>query len=422
MIKEVIKCRICGKENLKTVLDFGEIFLSSFVKTQEDAIKAPLALVKCGDCGLVQLKHTVELDEMYRQYWYKSSLNKSMLKDLKDVIENVEKIVTLADSDIVVDIGCNDGSMFDFYTNRNIKMVGFDPALNLEESAKKHCTWFVNDYFSAKDFPYADDKAKVVTTIAMFYDLPDPNNFVDGVKSILSEDGIWVMQFTDLLSMLVLNAFDNVCHEHLEYYCLGDITKLMREHGLDVFRVEHNDVNGGSARIYISYKGKYPVQDSVLEYINMESEYFNSFEDMFKSFEVRVQQKKNTLLGVLNGLKEQGFKIGGIGASTKGNTLLQIFGITKDLISFITEINEDKFGLRTPGSDIEIIPEKLDEKQADVLVLLPWHFAANILPKYMTHFNNKGIIITPLPAFVIYGADENGKLVGVSNEKLVKKS
>jgi hypothetical protein len=407
---EQIRCRVCHGW-LDVVVDFGEIYPSGFVKNQEGIEKAPLALAQCRSCGLVQLRHTVDLDSMYKQYWYRSGLNKSMLRDLEDVVKCAEKEIKLYSDDITVDIGCNDGSLFNYLTNKKVVTVGFDPALNLSERAEKNCNIFVNDYFSADKYPKNLPKARLITSIAMFYDLPDPNWFIEEVKKILEETGIWIIQFTDLFSMLTLNAFDNVCHEHLEYYSIRNMVDLMHTHGLDIYRADQNAVNGGSLRVYICYNGKRKEDGSVRKYLEKEKEFMASLDNPFKQFGENVHKVREELFTLLESLKKSNMKVFGMGASTKGNTLLQVFGFNKDILPYIAEVNEDKFGLRTIGTDIPIISEEEAFKmEPDAFLLLPWHFLPNIIDKHTWFLNEKnGAFITPLPTPQLYYMKE-GKI------------
>jgi trans-aconitate methyltransferase/ribosomal protein L32 len=394
------QCRICGGE-LKIVLDLGEIYPSTFLKDGEklsEDSKAPLILAECKQCGLVQLKHTVDLDLMYRQYWYNSSLNKSMVSSLRDVVNYVESFVSIEPHDAVVDIGCNDGTMLSMY--KQGVGIGFDPALNV----KNNCTLFINDYFSAKDYPKSAPKAKVVTAIACFYDLPDPNKFVEDVKEILNDKGIFVVQFTDLLSMFKATAFDNICNEHLEYYKLSDVDKLLTKHGLSVVDVSYNNVNGGSVRITACHSGAYLPKPSVITYTAREREFFKH--NNLASFRDRIDDTiLNTQLFLIKNSDKTTFLLG---ASTKGNTLLQICGITDKQIPYAADVNKEKFGLRTVGSDIKIVSE--EEALAmnpDYLFVAIWHFKENLLAnkKIREFIENGGELVFPLPEFHIIGKD-----------------
>ena len=405
MVIEETKCRIC-KGELEVVLDLGSIYPSSFLrddeKVSEDS-KAPLVLSQCKECGLVQLKHTLELDSMYRQYWYCSSLNKSMISSLKEIVEEVEVKGYLNNYDLVLDIGCNDGSMLDLYT-KNIVKVGFDPALNL---TKPNC-FFVNDYFSAEKYyevlHSTNMKAKVITAIACFYDLPDPVSFSKDVSSILDENGVFVIQLTDLLSMMKVGAFDNICFEHLEYYKLSDIKFILGKANLEIIDVSYNDVNGGSLRVTSSHKGTHRPSDKVEKYLLEETTYFGLHEDMFLNLKKLINDTKKKINTILRLANRTNSKILILGASTKGNSLLQLCNISDKNIPFASDVNEEKFGLRTVGSNIKIISENDAFSLApSYFLVLPWHFKKNLLskPKIKLYIDNGGKLIFPLPEFLI---------------------
>lgn len=402
---ELLKaCRICGGSQLNTVFSLGEIYPSNFISNpgfESRFEKLPLELVQCYDCGLIQLKHTYDLDNMYRQYWYQSGLNPSMKNDLKDIVDSIEKEIYLDDTDIILDIGCNDGTLFNYY-NTDAYRVGFDPAYNLAEKAERNCDLFINDYFSSElYFANVDEKAKVVTSIAMFYDLPNPNKFVQEVKRVLDWEGIWVIQFTDLYSMFKINAFDNICHEHLEYYKLYDVNRLLMLNNLRIFDVEYNKVNGGSVRIYVTHweQDIWKTKESVDKALKEEFLYFNSKEGQWKAFSDRYIDNKIQLTYLLQKLRQNLVFVSGLGASTKGNTLLQAYGIDWHLISVIGEINKDKFGMYTLGSDIPIQNEDWVIDSGKIFVILPWHFRDTFInhPKLQDKF-----IIFPLPRVEIY--------------------
>ena len=410
-------CRVCDGD-LEDVLDLGEIHPSGFLKPGEPwPNKSPLILAECHNCSLVQLRHTVPLDSMYKeQYWYRSGLNSSMVADLKDVVQSVEKEVSFVDSDVVLDIGANDGTLFDFYTDKDhVIKVGYDPAPNLAEEAKHHCDYFINDYFSA-DFvleKFGPNSVKAITAIAMFYDLPDPNWFLQEILKVLHPAGIFVVQFTDLLSMFKANAFDNVCHEHLEYYHLAALKYLLEKHGLEIYHVEYNKVNGGSLRAYIQFaETSYAVLGSVQDALDAEEEYMNSFDSPMKAFASRVESAKNQVLWYLNQARSTGgiTEIHTLTASTKGNTLLQYFGITDKIIPYAAEINEDKYDLVTVGSNIYILSETDSLQRKPVIYLvLAWHFE-NTFVKFLHRIDNnpKPLLLFPLPEPRIYYKDDLG--------------
>lgn len=402
-------CRVCGG-TLEKVLDLGEIFVSSFVEKYTDDVsdrRAPVVLSKCLSCGLVQLMDTVEIDEMYKtQYWYSSALNKSMVSSLQNVVVDVESKVSVDDYDTVLDIGCNDGTLLRLYQCKNLYKVGFDPAPNLSPSED---VLFINDYFTKEKYfeVYGNEKAKVITAIAMFYDLPDPNKFLEDVKAVLRKDGIFVIQFTDLLSMFKVCAFDNICHEHLEYYRLLDVVLLLRRNGFDVVDVLYNDVNGGSIRVTACLAGSYLPKKAVVTAISEERVFFET--NTFDMFEDRINSVVTSVKNFLLDCEKEGKTVYLLGASTKGNTLLQVCGINDKHIPIAGEVNPDKFGLVTLGSNIKIVSE--DEAlslKPDYFFVPVWHFKRSLLTKkkIVDYINSGGKLVFPLPEFHIIGKEE----------------
>ncbi len=395
---EIFNCRLCSG-GLRKVLDLGSLFISGFLTEHNHAHSPePLVLATCEKCGFAQLKHIVEPDRMYRQYWYKSSLNPSMINALENIVqETLERWGEKDQRPYTLDIGANDGSMLAMYPERFVT-IGFDPALNLADAAEKNCNFFVNDYFSAELYPCIG-KADIVTAIAMFYDLNTPGDFLDEVHKVMEDDGIFVIQMTDMLSMLQANAFDNICHEHAGYYTLAQVCKLLNDHNFYVFDVEYNGVNGGSVRVYAAKKGSdYLIQPSVQYHIGRETEYLQQYEDPFLAFSIRVMNIALAVNKAMRKWQEQDIPVHALGASTKGNTLLQYFDLDKRSIMSIGEVNEDKYGRKTVGTNIPIVPE--DELLATnpmILMILPWHFKTFFIEKLWDRMENGMNLFFPLP-------------------------
>lgn len=415
-----VTCRSCG-HSIYPLLDLGEIYLNAFVEESDDPKStiypsAPLVLTVCKNCLLVQLQHTANLDMLYRKYWYKSALNSSMVTALLDVVKQIEKRIVLKDGDTVIDIGCNDGTLLSLYSNPKLYKVGYDPALNLATQAKKHCDVFYNTYFGNPNKNLIH-RAKVITSIAMFYDLEDPHTFVEMIKQSLEPEGLWVLQFTDLLSMLNINAFDNICHEHIEYYSFSVVQKILEAHGLEVVEVERNKVNGGSLRLYVKHTelfGTLPNKSvekaSKEEFRYMEHYHMRSI-DPFAAFAKRVERIKSLIMDFLITSKGLGLTVFAMGASTKGNTLLQYFDITPELLPYAAEVNEDKFGKKTVGTNIPIISEQEAlAAEPDYFLVLPWHFIDMLLEVHKPYLEAGGAFLVPMPVPTVYSY-EDGELV-----------
>jgi NDP-4-keto-2,6-dideoxyhexose 3-C-methyltransferase len=259
-------CRVCGNETLSEVLSLGNQYVSDFVDTMTENASAPLDLIICnadeGGCGLLQLKHTADQASLYRNYWYRSGINQTMRDALKDITQKASTLVDLKNGDFIIDTGSNDNTLLKSYEKQDLNRIGFEPATNLMPYAQDPNITVINDFFSAKPFLQASNnkKAKIITSIAMFYDLEDPNAFTADAAQCLDKDGVWIIQMAYLPSMLLDNIFDNICHEHLEYYSLLSLENLLARHNLRVIDVELNDVNGGSYRVYITHTDNTSIQ------------------------------------------------------------------------------------------------------------------------------------------------------------------
>ncbi len=397
-------CRFCHTELGIDVLDLGSLYPSNFsTKTPDEANKVPLELVVCRHCNLVQLKHTVDRDELYRQYWYRSALNSSMVVALQDVVDYAKTFLP-GMSGVTVDIGCNDGTMLSLYP-KDVITIGIDPAKNLAEEAKANCNHFINDYFTAEAyFKYGLPRANIITAIAMFYDLNDVSDFILDVSAILERDGVFIIQFTDLTTTLKINAIDNICHEHLEYYSLHMIRDIAMSHGLKLIDATYNEVNGGSVRATLARNSVYDVRSSVPTALANEMEYFQH--DNMKKFSDRAEKIKDIVVDCINHLNSHMQTVAVMGASTKGNTLLQYYGLGAENFVHAAEINEEKFGLKTVGTGIPIISEeKSIASKPDYYFVLPWHFIDNFTEIHFDYLKDGGTFIVPLPEPRMYYYD-----------------
>lgn len=398
--KEEAVCRLCEGKLGMTELNLGSLYPSNFsTETPSEDNKVPLEIVTCTTCRLVQLKHTVDRDEMYKQYWYRSALNSSMVVALQDVVDEASSY--LIGDGVAVDIGCNDGTMLSLY-GKDVDTIGIDPAENLRVEAEGNCNYYLNDYFSAQEyFRHRLPRADVVTAIAMFYDLNNVSDFVLDVVSILKRTGVFIIQFTDLTTTLKINAIDNVCHEHLEYYSLVSLNTIASSHGLEIIDVSYNDVNGGSVRAILARKGVYYVEPAVAIAIEAEFEYYK--QDNLEKFSKRAEDIKKTVVDFIHTLNDDHQTVAIMGASTKGNTLLQYYGLSAKDFVHAAEINKEKFGLKTVGTGIPIISEDVSIKSnPDYYLVLPWHFIDNLIEIHFDYLKNGGTFIIPLPVPALY--------------------
>jgi SAM-dependent methyltransferase len=407
-------CRLCGSRSLTPIVDLGgQLLASTFVSDEnKDRLpvrKVPLELVRCNPavdekaCGLVQLRHSFPSDIMYSEYWYLSGVNQTMRDALAQISAKTQDFVQLAAGDIVVDIGCNDGTLLHSYQVPKLDRVGFDPAQNINTANDQFTR--VPTYFNAASFRAVrgDKKAKVVTSIAMFYDLENPNQFTAEVASILDDNGIWILQMADLPNMLRANMFDNICHEHLCYYHLAPLEQLFKAHGLRLVDIEMNFVNGSSYRLYIRKEnGPEPTADARARIAKVRFDEFNLALDTdapYETFKQNIERNKHDLLFFLNQAKQQGKKVFAYGASTKGNVLLQYCGITPELVPFAADRNPKKWGCKTLGSDLPIISEEdARAKQPDYFLVLPYHFLDEMLVRERAFTDRGGKFIVPVPS------------------------
>jgi hypothetical protein len=406
-------CRVCNSAELAPVLSLGEQCIAGAFadpnggRPVERAI--PLELVRCDmtadqdACGLIQTRHTVPGAILYHSYWYRSGVNQTMTRNLHEIAQTVEQLVDLQSGDLVIDIGCNDGTLFDGYRTDKLKYLGFDPS-DITRYAVAKGYDVIRDFYSYEGLArrYPERKAKVITTIAMFYDLEHPQEFVADVAAGLAEDGVWVMELHYLPTMLQRNAFDAIVHEHLEYYSLAVIERLIGEAGLKPVRGELNDVNGGSIRLFI-VRGDHlqPSQEAERELQQLRIREFELALDSrepYERFAAGAAKVRDDLSSLCRRLTDEGKTIHVYGASTKGNTILQYAGIDSSLIPYAADRNSDKWGSETIATRIPIISEEESRgMKPDYYLALPWHFLDEFLEREKEFLARGGRFIVPMP-------------------------
>lgn len=385
MYKKIEKCRICGNTHLECVLDLGKQMLTGVFPRNKNSnvTTGPLRLVKCtardDACGLLQMEHSYDLGEMYGEnYGYRSGLNASMVAHLNNKVKRILGLVALNDGDLVIDIGSNDSTTLQAYPSSGLVLVGVDPTgIKFHHYYPPHIQ-LIPDFFTSAlvNAKFPGQKAKVVTSFSMFYDLEDPMGFMQQVYDVLADDGIWVFEQSYMPTMLDTNSYDTVCHEHLEFYALRQI-KWMADHvGFKILDVEFNDINGGSFSVTVAKAhGDLTVAPSIQKILD--DEFTKGLDTLvpYQEFAERVVKTKRDLLDFIKSVHSENKTISVLGASTKGNVLLQYCELTTKDVEFVGEVNPEKFDCYTPGTWIPIISEQeLLAKKPDYLIVLPWHF------------------------------------------------
>ena len=393
--KKVKKCLLCSNKNLKKIFNLGDFFVSNFVKKENITngnVKCPLSLLYCSNCSLIQLSHIAPQELMYRRfYWYKSGVTKTMRNGLKELYLSSLKHIKLKKKDTVLDIGANDGTLLKYY-KKNYTTIGCEPAKNLTKSIKKNCKFVIDNFWSYKNLLKIIKKnnltkPKIITAIGMFYDLEDPNKFIKDAALALHDDGIFIAQLMCLKSMIEKNDIGNICHEHIEFYSLKSLKYLFEKNGLEIFKIEENDINGGSYRIYC--------RKLVNGSIKLNNE---NIESMMKKFVKRAKYNKIKMVDFIKKQRKKDKKIFLYGASTKGNTLLQYYKLDSSVIPLASERSPEKWGKYTVGSGIKIISEK-DARQLnpDYFLVTPWGFINEFRKRESKWLKKGGKFIVPFP-------------------------
>lgn len=409
-------CRVCGSEALTPVINLGEQHLQgSFVKPGKEmppGRRIPTSLIRCDPmkdenaCGLLQMEYTIPPEILYSVYWYRSGTNNTMRTHLKNIVDEVTAMIGRKTSAMVLDIGCNDGTLLDFYPE-NFKKFGVDPS-DIAQEIKPPVT-VIQDVFPSGELlaKIEGGSFDIITSIAMFYDLEDPIAFTKGIKQILSPEGLWVFEMSYMPSMLKMNSYDTICHEHIEYYSLAVIEYILKRAGMKIVNVALNSINGGSIRCYASHidnfsfkRSDYQQNIKVMRQDEFDLEL--DTDKPYRHFQDRINVHKEELNALLKRLKAEGKKIHIYGASTKGNTILQWCGIDYRMIECAAERNPDKYGAKTLGTDIPIVSEQESrERKPDYYLVLPWHFKEEFLEREKEILEAGTGLIFPLPSIEI---------------------
>jgi SAM-dependent methyltransferase len=415
-IRKRTTCRVCGSSSLKKVIDLGPQYLQgSFVKPGKEmpsTRKIDCSLVRCNPqedenaCGLLQMEHSVPSEILYAAYWYRSGTNNTMRNHLKDIVDSVANTIPNIKHPLVLDIGCNDGTLLGYYPKNFIK-YGCDPS-DVAQEVKEATV--VQDIFPSEELfkMLEGKKLDVITSIAMFYDLEDPVSFVKGISRFLAAKGVWVFEMSYMPRMLELDSYDTICHEHLEFYSLAVLEKILAMGDMKIFKISFNEINGGSIRCYATHKdnSRHDSKENyqlINEIRHKEFDLELDTDKPYDAFQQRIEVLKTVLHKLLVDLKNEGKKVHVYGASTKGNTILQWCNIDHNLVEYAAERNPDKYGARTLGTDIPIISE--EESRAmnpDYYLVLPWHFKAEFMEREKEALDKGTGFIFPVPRVEIY--------------------
>jgi len=401
---KINNCRTCKSNKIKSLFSLGlQSYTGIFSKKNSYVPKGKLTIIICENCKLVQLDKNFDEKKMYgKNYGYRTSLNKSMQKHIELKKNYLQKIIKLKKNDTVIDIGSNDGTFLNCFNSDKFKLIGVDPSIiNFKKFYKKKITK-INNFFSYKNVEnyLTNNKANLITTFAMFYDLQDPVKFTNDIYSCLDDNGIWHFEQSYLVDMIKKNSYDTICHEHLEYYSLTSIYYLMNLTNFKIIDIKRNDINGGSIAITVAKKNsRYKeCKKNIASYLAKEErEGFNGYL-IYKKFYLKILKHKKNLKNLLTKLKKSNKKVIGYGASTKGNVILQFCKINSSLLNCIYDINKDKNNKYTPGSKIKILnKENIDKIKFNYFLVLPWHFKDFILKKEKKYISKNIKFIFPLP-------------------------
>ncbi len=409
-------CRVCGSKALTSVINLGDQYLQgSFVKPGKEVPpqrRIPTGLVRCDPmrdekaCGLLQMEYTIPPEILYSAYWYRSGTNATMRNHLKGIVDDAVALVGPGKHRRVLDVGCNDGTLLNNYPADFVKF-GIDPS-DVAGEIDSEIT-VVQDVFPSQELlaKVGENRFDIITSIAMFYDLENPVEFTRGIKNLLSGDGLWIFEMSYMPSMLEMNSYDTICHEHIEYYSLAVIEFILKAAGMQIVNVALNSINGGSIRCYATHADNFVFKNSEFQK-NIKAMRQKEFDleldtdKPYRNFQDRIDRHRDELNALLKKLKSEGKSIHIYGASTKGNTILQWCGIDYRIIDCAAERNPDKYGARTLGTDIPIVSEEESRKMnPDYYLVLPWHFKEEFLEREKAILEKGTGLIFPLPEIEI---------------------
>jgi len=402
-------CRICDSSGLDQIIDFGDMALTGVFEEKGRLVPLePIMLVRCRECAYVQLAHTYRQGALYGEsYGYESHLNKAMVQHLQQKASILQrKYLDESTNKIVVDIASNDGTFLDGFNSTEIIRVGIDPLISVVSDKYPAGTHKICSFFSSSAyFDQFEKPARLVTSMSVLYDLDNPILFAQEVYNILEEGGIWHSEQSYLPTMVDTLSYDTICHEHSSYFSLHDLRRIFDATGFQILEASLNSVNGGSIAIS-AIKSKEPVnQDPFVKFL-LDKEVQEGYQNGNRliRFAADAEIHRQQLRDLIDSYLSLGYVIKGLGASTKGNVLLQWLNLDSEKISVIGEVNPRKFGRQTPGTGIPIIDENevlTDDPEKTIILVLPWHFRDGLTKRAAEFLRNGGKLLYPLPEIQI---------------------
>ncbi len=409
-MSKIKSCRSCSSKKLDNLFSLGnQNYTGIFPKKKSYKVPSgKLELIMCAKCKLVQLNNNFNLKKMYgKNYGYRTGLNSSMVNHIKNKIEYIKRKIKINKGDVILDIGSNDATLLKCFNYKKYELIGIDPTISKFKKYYPKEIKTVANFFSKKNLEkkLMKKKVKLITSIAMFYDLPDPISFAKDIHDLLDDDGIWHLEQSYSGHMIKNLSYDTICHEHLEYYSLKSIKYIFDKCNLKIIDIQFNKINGGSFAISVAKKNSSLKVNKLLIQKILNDEIKNKINSTikYKNFFKRIYKEKIKLVNLLSDLNNKNKVVFGYGASTKGNVILQYCNFKKNQIKFICDVNKDKQNCYTPGSKIKIISENFAKKiKPNYYIVFPWHFKKFILEKEKSLIKRGTRFIFPLPTLQIY--------------------
>lgn len=411
--KEAGRCIVCRKQTVEQFLDLGSTALANkFLTRAELAIpesRYPLRVGFCHTCGHVQLMGAVPPKAMFEDYLYVSSASDALKAHLYDLSDVVVQRHRLGARSLVIDIGCNDGTLLNGFKRHGVRTLGVDPAENLAKLTKKNGIERYIGFFNSEtsvEIVQKWGKASAITATNTFPHIPELQDFVEGIKTTLAPGGVFVIEAHYLIDILEQCAFDTIYHEHVSYWALGPMVHLFEKHGMQAVNAERLPLHHGQLRVTLQRKGEGQPNASVDEILRLERRLGIDQFASYQRFAQMTMKLKDDLRRALKDLRVQGKRIAGYGAPAKGNTLLGFLEIGPDLIEYIADRSPLKQGRYAPGVHIPVVsPDRLLADQPDYVLLLAWNFADEIMEQQAEYRKRGGKFIIPVPSVKVVGQE-----------------